>query len=133
MPLRGLVDPWLPPLLLMVVIFSLSAQSNLDSGLGVIDLIGRKIVHAATYALLCLLWGRALRTAMPDGPALVAAFAVAVAYAVSDEYHQSFVAGRHGSPLDVAIDAFGAGAAALWLRRRHTRSAAAAAERAGTA
>src|SRR5918998_5663813 len=105
MPLRGLVDPWLPPLLLMAVIFALSAQSDLDSGLGVIDLIGRKIVHAATYALLCLLWWRALRTVMPEGPALAAAFAVAVTYAISDEYHQSFVAGRHGSAIDVAIDA----------------------------
>lgn len=36
------------------------------------------------------------------------AFALAVAYAASDEVHQLFVRGRHGSPLDVAIDAVGA-------------------------
>ena len=34
-------------------------------------------------------------------------------YAVSDEIHQSFVEGRHGSPVDVAIDATGIGLAAL--------------------
>jgi VanZ family protein len=45
-----------------------------------------------------------------------------VLYAASDELHQTFVSGRHGSPLDVAIDAFGIGAAvlawALTARRR---------------
>jgi hypothetical protein len=39
------LDPWLPPLLLMGVIFFFSAQPSLDSGLGVIDLVARKIVH----------------------------------------------------------------------------------------
>jgi VanZ family protein len=33
---------------------------------------------------------------------------LAVLYAVSDEVHQTFVAGRHGSPRDVLIDAVGA-------------------------
>jgi VanZ family protein len=111
MPLRELVETWLPPLALMAVIFALSAQSNLDSGLGLIDLIGRKIVHAGTYALLCALWWRALRTLWPNGPALGTALAIAVLYAISDEYHQSFVAGRHGSPVDVGIDTLGAAAA----------------------
>ena len=128
---RALLDPWLPPLLLMAVIFFLSAQPNLDSGLGIIDLIGRKIVHALTYALLCVLWWRVLRTVMPPGAALAGAFAVAVLYAVSDEYHQSFVDGRHGSAIDVAIDAVGAAVAALLLRRRTPARRAARRERAG--
>jgi hypothetical protein len=50
-PLRRL-DLWAPPLILMGVIYFLSDQPSLDSGLGLIDLIGRKIVHFGSYALL---------------------------------------------------------------------------------
>ena len=35
------LDPWLPPLALMGLIFFLSAQPNLNSGLGWIDHVGR--------------------------------------------------------------------------------------------
>ena len=111
------LDPWLPPLALMAVIFFLSDQPGLDSGLGVIDLIGRKVLHAGEYALLCFLWWRALRTVL-GRQALAAALCIAIAYGVTDEYHQSFVRDRNGSPLDVLIDAAGAGAAAAWIVRR---------------
>jgi VanZ family protein len=112
------LDPWLPPLLLMAVIFALSAQPDLNSGLGLIDLIGRKIVHMSEYALLCFLWWRALRTVVAPGRVIPLAFAVAVAYACTDEIHQLSVHGRHGSPIDVGIDSLGAGIAALAIRRR---------------
>src|SRR3954470_17177821 len=101
----------------MVAIFFFSAQPDLNSGLGTIDLVGRKIVHMAEYALLCFLWWRALRTATQSGRAIALAFALAVAYSVTDELHQRSVHGRHGSPVDVGIDAVGAGLAALALRR----------------
>ena len=117
---------WLPPLVLMGVIFVLSAQPSLDSGLGLLDTIGRKIVHFAEYALLCALWWRAFRSVVPPRHAIAVAFAVASLYAVSDELHQSFVEGRHGSPLDWAIDTAGSGAAAIALRRRALASRAAA-------
>lgn len=116
-PLRRL-DPWAPPLALMGVIFFLSAQPDLNSGLGVVDAIGRKLAHAAEYALLTFLWWRVFRTRMPERRAALAAFAVAIAYAATDEYHQSFVEGRAGSPLDWAIDSAGAGVALLGLRSR---------------
>ena len=102
----------------MAVIFALSAQPSLDSGLGAIDRVGRKFLHAGEYALLCGLWWRALRTKLSPNAALLAAFAVTVAYSTTDEYHQHFVSGRHGTPVDVAIDAVGAGAAAWWIRSR---------------
>jgi VanZ family protein len=95
------------PLAMMGLIFFLSAQPDLDSGLGLIDLIGRKIVHLGIYLALTLAWFWALRPAAPPGPALAIAAAVSFAYAVSDEYHQSFVEGRAGSPVDVAIDSIG--------------------------
>ena len=112
------LDPWLPPFVVMAVIFALSAQPDLSSGLGTLDLVLRKIVHAAEYALLCFLWWRALATARAGGWAVAAAFAVTVAYAATDEWHQTFVQGRHGSPVDVGIDALGAGAASLLIVRR---------------
>ena len=118
------LDPWLPPLLLMGVIFLLSAQPSLDSGLGVVDLVGRKLLHFAEYALLCFLWWRAFATVTDPGRAALAAFMAASAYAATDELHQAFVEGRTGSPVDWAIDTAGAALAALWLRgRRHTRTA----------
>src|SRR5687767_3373705 len=117
-PLR--LDLWLPPLLLMGVIFFASAQPSLDSGLGVIDLIGRKLIHFAEYALLCFLWWRALATVTSPTRAALLAFLLASAYAATDEYHQTFIEGRNGNPLDWAIDASGAAAAALRLRSRDT-------------
>jgi VanZ family protein len=113
------LDPWLPPVALMVVIFALSAQPDLNSGLGAVDLVGRKIVHMSEYALLCFLWWRALRTLTPPGRAAALAFAISVAYACTDELHQRSVHGRHGSPVDVAIDSVGAGLAAVAIHRRH--------------
>jgi VanZ family protein len=112
------LDPWLPPVVLMAVIFALSAQPELSSGLGTLDLILRKIAHAAEYALLCFLWWRALARTRARRWAPVLAFAIAIAYSATDEYHQTFVEGRHGTPVDVLIDAAGAGAATLAIRRR---------------
>jgi len=107
------VERFGPPLLLMAVIFFLSAQPHLSSGLGWIDLVGRKLVHLAEYGLLCFLWSRALGYRRPG-----AAAAIAVLYAVSDEYHQTFVAGRHGAPVDVLIDSAGVAIAWALVRRR---------------
>jgi VanZ family protein len=121
-PLR--LDLWLPPLLLMGAIFFLSDQPSLDSGLGAIDLVGRKLIHFAEYALLCFLWWRALVTVTSPGRAALLAFLVASGYAATDEYHQTFVDGRHGTVLDWAIDSAGAAAAALKLRTAGSRDGA---------
>lgn len=110
-----------PPLALMALIFVLSAQPDLGTGLGTIDLIGRKLVHATEYGLLFVLWLRALGWRAPWAAALIA-----IAYAASDELHQTFVDGRHGTPVDVLIDSVGVAVAALVLsraRRRRPRTA----------
>jgi VanZ family protein len=102
-----------PPLALMGVIFALSAQPDLGTDLGVVDLVGRKLVHMIEYGLLWLLWLRALGWRAP----WVAA-AIAIGYAATDELHQTFVDGRQGHPRDVAIDALGVALAALLWRQR---------------
>ena len=107
----SLVKRFAPPLLLMGLIFFLSAQPDLSSGLGRWDTVLRKGAHMTEYALLWFLWWRALGYGNP-GPAI----AIALLWAASDEYHQSFVDGRHGSPWDVAIDAVGVGLGVLVAR-----------------
>src|SRR3954470_13835900 len=112
-PLISRLDPWAPPIALMVVIFVLSAQPDLNSGLGAIDLIGRKVIHATEYGLLCFLWWRALRTIATPRAAIVLALGIAIGYAGTDEFHQQYVQGRHAAPLDVFIDALGAAIAGV--------------------
>ena len=124
MTLLRRADPWAWPLLLMGSIFFFSAQPDLDSGLGTIDLIGRKLIHFAEYALLTFLWWRVLRVRMPTRTAAIAAFLIATAYAATDELHQSFVEGRNGSPVDWAIDTAGAALAAARLARTRAPSEA---------
>jgi VanZ family protein len=109
---------FLPPVALMGVIFILSGQPSLDSGLGLIDKVGRKVVHFGEYALLCALWWRALRDRLSTDGALAAAVVITSAYAATDEFHQSFVEGRHGTPVDWLIDTAGAVAVALLIQRR---------------
>ena len=103
-----------PPLALMGAIFFFSSQPDLGTGLGAWDLVLRKLAHMAEYALLWLLLHRAF-----EYRHRLAAVAFALAYAASDEFHQSFVEGRHGTPVDVLIDAVGiAIAVGLWQRRK---------------
>jgi VanZ family protein len=112
------LDPWIPPLILMALIFFFSAQPHLNSGLGLIDLIGRKVVHFSEYALLAFLWWRAVRTRLAPGAAMLAALAIASAYAATDELHQTAVPGRHGTPVDWLIDTAGAATAMAGVRDR---------------
>ena len=95
------LSPWIPVVLWAGVIFTLSSVPDLGTGLGTWDLVLRKLAHTAEYALLGALLYRAVRR-----PAT--AFVLASAFAVTDEFHQTFVAGRHGSPVDWLIDTAGA-------------------------
>jgi VanZ family protein len=93
-----------PPILLMAVIFFLSAQPDLNSGLGTWDTILRKLAHTAEFGLLWWLWWRALGR---GGRATWIAAAIAIGYAITDELHQTAVEGRVGSPVDVLVDSAG--------------------------
>jgi VanZ family protein len=113
---RGLVL-WLPVVAWAALIFAFSSVPDLGTGLGGWDLVLRKIAHAAEYAILGALLLRATGRVW-------LALALGVAYAVSDEIHQTFVPGRAGKPLDVAIDAIGvACGVALWSLLRARREA----------
>jgi VanZ family protein len=114
------VSRFAPPLLLMGLIFFLSAQPDLSTGLGTWDMILRKLAHMAEYGLLWFLWWRALGRNNVE----VAAAAIAIGYSITDELHQTTVEGRHGSAVDVLIDAAGVALAVLVARRARSGSVA---------
>ena len=101
---------WLAVVAWAAVIFALSSIPSLSTHLGTWDTILRKGAHMTEYAVLAVLFARATATR-------AAAFALTVAYAGTDEWHQTFVHGRHGSPVDVGIDAIGA-LLGLWVLSR---------------
>ena len=116
---------WLVLAAWCAMIFVLSAQPHLElSDRDLLDLVVRKAGHMVEYGVLVLIASMTLRQeGLRSALARHAGLGFAIAYAASDEYHQTFVAGRSGHPRDVAIDAVGAVAAWLWLRRSERRSA----------
>ena len=110
----------LAPLALMGLIFYLSAQpAEGHHPWG--EIIFRKLGHVTGYALLTALWAWALRGAVRR-PVLVAV-CISLAYACTDEFHQTFVRGRTGTPLDVAVDAIGMALAAYLINLHRKPSA----------
>ena len=124
---RALTLCWLiAPQAWMGVIYWFSAQPKLPHAPdALMDLLLRKGAHMAEYAVLLLLWWRALSVLQrprlaPRVATVIMAWTLTVLYAASDEYHQTFVPGRHGRLMDAAIDAAGASLAVLglWLGAR---------------
>jgi VanZ family protein len=107
---RSTLGVWGPVVVWAAVIFAISSVPSLSTELGTWDTILRKLAHLAEYAILGMLLLRATRRA-------ALAVALAGVYAVTDEVHQLFVEGRHGSPLDVGIDTAGALAGVLLWQR----------------
>jgi VanZ family protein len=113
----------LPPLVVMVLIFFLSSQQS-DGSHGVIELLLRKLAHVTEYGILTLCWWRALRglgVGRDYRATVTLAVGMALAYAATDELHQTFVRGRHGTPVDVLIDGIGMAIAVLILLRVYAR------------
>ncbi|HEX7490898.1 MAG TPA: VanZ family protein [Candidatus Limnocylindrales bacterium] len=116
---------WPAVLLWAAVIFWLSATPNLRvASADDIDFVVRKAGHMCAFGVLAFLLWSALASmgfvAGRRGWALILAWILTVAYAASDEFHQSFTAGRHAAASDVAIDAAGAllflAVVAVWLK-----------------
>lgn len=113
---------WLPVLCWVALIFFLSSiQGSSLSDFGSLDFFVKKGAHITEYAILYLLIFRAIGTLVVPRKALVIAAIVSVLYAISDEYHQTFVPLREGTARDVVIDSIGAFLMYLFLHRRHGR------------
>ena len=90
-----------------------------------IQLVVRKCAHLTEYAILAALLYRALHLIQQRvGRTFLVSFFIAAVYAALDEFHQSFVASRTGSPMDVLIDCAGALAGVLiyWRAIRNRKS-----------
>ncbi len=129
---------WLPAVALMIAIFVFSAMDanesddmsgpfvtlfvhvlelvtgrQVDLGspvMGACVFVVRKSAHMTEYAMLAASFCFALgRTFSLRGVAMGAgALGLAVLYAATDEFHQTFVPGRAGMLTDIGIDAIGA-------------------------
>lgn len=130
---RRVLGYWLPPLAWMGLIFFLSAQPDLPHAPGAwLDTLLKKLGHAVVYGVLAWLYLRGLRQYGGERYSLVmlraVSAALAIAYAMSDEYHQTFVPGRNGNLFDVMVDGIGA-CAAMWLDWRLARRRALSGEK----
>lgn len=115
---------WLPAVLIMAGIFFFSSTpSNELPDYGFWDTLVKKGGHVIGYALLTLSYWHWMRFDPKKG---WLAWLLALLYAATDEFHQSFTPGRHPSPLDVLIyDNLGALLAVLlgkWAIERKAKS-----------
>jgi VanZ family protein len=102
--------------MLGIFLFSSLPANRLPTFPGLLEVALKKGGHLLAYALLAWSFQRGLG-AQTAGERWFA-WLLAVAYAFSDELHQSFVPGRGAALLDVAIDALGAAIGLLpWFRR----------------
>lgn len=87
-----------------------------------IQLLIRKCAHLTEYAILAALLWRAIHQRQAGWRAAVIALVAAAIYASFDEFHQSFIPSRTGTPQDVMIDCCGALLGLLigssWSRRK---------------
>jgi len=101
---------WLPMLAWMALIFYVSHQPSADiPQFDTWDLLVKKGSHFGAYFILA--WLARFALGRWDWALLLTAV-----YAISDEYHQTFIPGRDGNMLDVLIDTLGGLAA--WASHR---------------
>ncbi|OGS46261.1 MAG: hypothetical protein A2539_02725 [Elusimicrobia bacterium RIFOXYD2_FULL_34_15] len=100
---------WLPVFIWCCLIFYLSDIPGLESGLGLYDFVLRKGAHITEYFVLTLLLYRAFRKSffLSFSAIIFWSSFLSFLYAVSDEFHQTFIPNRDGNYGDVLIDAIG--------------------------
>ena len=92
------------------IIFPNMGGETLENLVASLQFIVRKGAHFSLYAVLGILSFISFVTykAMPLALRCFISFLVSAVYAVSDEYHQTFIKGRSGELRDVLIDSAGA-------------------------
>lgn len=120
---------WLTVAIWAAIIFLFSSQSTIALDIGAWDFVLRKLAHMGEFGVLFLLLWKAIRElGVAKSKALAIAAALSMAYAASDEIHQSFVPGRSPTVRDVAIDFTGIMISILvlyfYLRSRRSREVA---------
>ena len=111
---------WLPAVIMMTAIFIFSSIPGSDMpDYGIWDFSVKKLGHAAGYAILAVSYWYAMGL---DPQKSWLAWALAVIYAATDEFHQTFTPGRNASIVDVLLfdnlgALFGILAARWWLKK----------------
>lgn len=100
---------------MMTSIFLFSARPSVDEPSDLFRSIVYKGGHVIGYAMLSMSLWRAFEF---RGNQRWLAWLLAVLYAISDEYHQSFVPGRHPSVFDVLVFDNAGALISLWLMSR---------------
>jgi len=111
---QKLVKFWLPVFFWMGLIFFFSARPTpIVSEIDWRDFIFKKTIHLIEYGILFVLFYRALKNTSGANlkEIVIYSFILTFFYAVTDEFHQTFVHGRTGTVRDILIDFFGAGIA----------------------
>lgn len=107
---------WFPALFVMAIIFVLSGTPGAELPVfGSLDWLIKEGGHLIGYALLG--WSYLHGLGKFSRKTAISACGLAFLYALTDEYHQSFVPGRDSSVLDLGVDALGA-ALGAWCRWR---------------
>ncbi|MFN2475214.1 MAG: VanZ family protein, partial [Chthoniobacterales bacterium] len=78
-----------------------------DETLSLLHIAIRKGAHVSEYMIVTLLLARLLSAQLPNvnlRTVLILSVSAAVLFAITDEFHQSFVPTRTASPIDVCID-----------------------------
>jgi VanZ family protein len=113
---RNRVGLWLLVVVWMAVIFALSSQSQLPTPAGLSDDVRSVIGHLCVYGVLAGLLWMALPRGWPASRRIAVAFAGAMLFGVTDEWHQSFVPNRESTVSDLIVDAIGASMALIALQ-----------------
>lgn len=117
----GQLMRWIPAslvLIWMALIFALSARSTIPEPFGITTELTAIAGHLVSYAVLAaLLWWAIEPLNLSPRRRFALALIGAVAYGLTDEWHQSFVPGRDASLLDIAVDGVGAVGGLLAARR----------------
>jgi len=111
----GSIGRWVLVAVWMGVIFWFSAQPKVALNFGQPEFLS-KAAHVAEYAIL----GWLVQRARGDRRAWWQSWLMAILYAATDEFHQSFSPGRTPRVTDVMIDAVGAGIGMVVAIRRTT-------------
>lgn len=118
-----ILNAYLPPLAWAGLIFYLSSQPPLPGpDLISLDFFIKKMGHIVFYAILYLLIVRAVQLQLPTMSRfhpvyLYLPLFLCLLYALSDEFHQSFVANRTPTVRDIGFDMLGA--TIVFLRNYH--------------
>jgi len=136
MKIKKILFLWLPVVVWSAVIFTLSSIKTLPTQeIYWWDFVLKKTAHVVEYAILYFLVFRAINKAdcrLKEGLAYdikigkttlrpqdwLIPFVLTLFYAFSDEYHQSFVPGRHCKLMDIGFDSLGM-VLSFWQIKKH--------------